>query len=112
MVGYVVSVLDGRTFDLQDAAGMVTRLTLGNLVVPAIGTCEGTESQHLLAQLIHGHQVRVDPQSVVWRDDIDVGLAMISYGRAKATSDSPYTYQEADFKYPDYECGQMFTPGS
>lgn len=106
LIGYAINVLDGHTFDLQVINGGVTRLTIGNIAVPDIGTCEGTEARSLLARLIAGKQVRVDPAGIVWLEDIDVAMAMVSYGRAKSAGER---YQAADAQSEDFNCAATTT---
>jgi hypothetical protein len=84
VTGYINNVLDGHTFDLQADSGArsITRLTLGNITVPDIGTCEGTAARDLLASIIFGPKVRIDADGVLWKDDIDVAKTMVAYGYA------------------------------
>lgn len=105
-IGYVINVLDGHTFDLQQDRQAVIRLTLGNVAVPDIGTCEGAEARSLLARLIAGKQVRIDPAGILWLDDIDVAKAMVSYGRAKDTTG---LYANEDAASEDFNCAATTT---
>ena len=103
--GYVVTVVDGHTFDLQNGQN-VQRTVLSHIQVPDLATCEGGLARALLAQLIAGKQVRVDPQGFVWLGDVDVAMTMVSYGMARAT-DATYAIQ--DTNSPDVVCGEETT---
>jgi endonuclease YncB( thermonuclease family) len=95
--GYVNNVIDGRTFDIQTTeAGQATKrgLTVAYIQVPPIGTCEGGEARNLLAALIFGKKVTIDPAGLTFLDDLDVGLTMIQYGMATPTADAPGYYIE------------------
>jgi endonuclease YncB( thermonuclease family) len=106
-IGYVVVVADGATFDLQGQGGMPNRrFVIPHIQVPLIGTCEGDVSRGTLASIIHGKQVRIDPGGVVWIGDIDVGMAMVSYGMAVHVGE---WYQAADANSPDINCANTTT---
>ena len=92
--GFVATVVDGSTFDLQNGP-VVQRTVLGHIQVPALATCEGTLARALLAQLIAGKKVRIDPQGFVWLGDVDVAMTMVSYGMATAT-DATYATQDTN----------------
>lgn len=100
-VGYVVTVVDGATFDLQQGASPTQRFVIPHIQVPDVGTCEGLLARSLLAQIIHGKQVRVTPDGLVWQDDIDVGGAMVAYGYATHVGE---WYQAADAQSVDIDC--------
>lgn len=105
--GYVINVLDGHTFDLQSGpAHAVTRLTLGSILVPDIGTCEGTVARSGLARLIAGKPVRIDPAGTVWFNDIDVAKSMVVDGYAKAATT---TYVSEDTASVDFNCASTTT---
>jgi hypothetical protein len=103
--GYVVAVRDGRMFDLQ--VGPTTRLVaLTHIVTPPLGTCEGDEALRLLGSIAIGHRLRLDPDGIVWKDDLDVAMAMVNFGRAKATDER---YAAADAQSVDLDCSATTT---
>ena len=92
--GFAAAVRDGRTFDLQ--VGPATRpVTMAHITVADVTTCEGGRAKDLLAAIVIGHKVRVDDDGIVWRDDLDVAKAMVSYGMANA-SDARYAAADGD----------------
>ena len=98
--GVVAAVRDGRTLDLQ--VGPTTRLVrLAHITVPSATTCEGIEAKQLLAAIVIGHKVRLDDDGIVWRDDLDVAKAMVSFGMANASDD---LYAAADGSSIDVSC--------
>ena len=103
--GFVVTVVDGKSFDLQlggSSGGVIRGLQVGHIVVPGAGTCEAVLARSLLANLIAGKKVRVDGDGKVWRGDLDVGKAMVLFGMAKA-ADGLYAAEDA--QSPDAVCG-------
>jgi len=104
-IGYVAVVIDGATFDLQ-AGPTVKRFVVPHIQVPPIGTCEGALSRSLLASMIAGKEVRIDPEGLVFHGDIDVGMAMVSYGMAVHVGE---WYQAADANSPDINCANTTT---
>lgn len=105
MTGYAINVLDGRTFDLQPVGQSPTRLTLGLITVPDIGTCEGTEARSLFAQLIAGKPVTIDSAGILSVGDIpDVGLTMIQYGMAQPSDEAPGYYVEDSKLATPFSC--------
>jgi endonuclease YncB( thermonuclease family) len=105
-MGYVVTVVDGATFDLQRTGESNLRFVIPHIQVPLIGTCEGDVSRGALASIIHGKMVRIDPQGLVWLGDVDVGMAMVSYGMAVHVGE---WYQAADANSPDIDCANTTT---
>jgi endonuclease YncB( thermonuclease family) len=105
-VGYVALVVDGATFDLYRQGVPAQRFVIPHIQVPLIGTCEGDLSRATLASIIHGKPVRIEPGGVVWLGDIDVGLAMVSYGMAVHVGE---WYQAADANSPDIDCANTTT---
>jgi len=105
-VGYVAVVVDGATFDFQDQSS-AKRYVMAHIQVPPIGSCEGDLARALLASMIAGKPVRIDGDGVVWRDDTDVGLTMVSYGYATHVDE---WYQAADTESPDLNCALTVPP--
>jgi len=112
MEGYVVTVLDGRTFDLQPVGpGQSSiRLTLGLIEVPDIGSCEGTAARALFASLIAGKLVSIDSAGILTVGDIpDVGLTMIQYGYAAPSASAPGYYVEDSKLATPFSCANTTT---
>jgi len=98
--GFAGAVRDGRTFDFQ--VGPASRIvTLAHITVADAATCEGSQAKELLQAIIVGHKLRLDSEGIVWRDDLDVAQAMVSYGMATA---SDGRYAGADAASADVNC--------
>jgi hypothetical protein len=105
-VGYVALVVDGATFDLFRPGVEAKRFVIPDIQVPPVGSCEGDLSRALLASMIHGKQVRIDPDGTVWRiDDVNVGLTMVLYGYAHSTT----LYAAEDANSVDIDCANTTT---
>lgn len=104
--GYVGNVYDGRTFDFSQGKESPTRRVLADIQVPDVGTCNGVEARALLASMIAGKKVIIEPTGRVLVGDTDVALTMVIYGYAKSAGES---YQAADAQSVDFDCASTTT---
>lgn len=90
-IGRVVRVIDGDTFELLAAQNVPLRVRVAGIDAPEKSQPYSRASREALAALVAGRPVRVDGYKKdpwgrlvgqVFRDDVDIGLTLISQGLA------------------------------
>lgn len=91
LVGRVVGVSDGDTVTVLDAQKKQHRIRLVGIDAPESKQAFGQKSKDLLAQWVHGQEVRIEHTKTdrynrilgkIWIEERDINLAMIESGMA------------------------------